>query len=111
MRGSLEEVLAALERVTSEMARADGLPIDALVRMVARRQMLVDRIAAFQPLDPSVCERLGSIVRKGAIAEGRLDVARQALRQDIENMSRVQRFAGQLSHTVPERRPRLNTRG
>jgi hypothetical protein len=111
MQGSLDEVLAALERVSNEMAHADGVPIDELVRLVARRQTLVDRIAAFQPLAPSVCERLGSIVRKGAIAEGRLNAAREALRMDIENMSRMQRFAGGLSQTVPERRPRLNTRG
>ena len=111
MRGSLDEVLTALESVSNEMACADGIPLDALVRMIARRQMLVERIAAFQPLDASVCERLGSIVRQGAIAESRLNIAREALRTEIENMSRMQRFAGELSHTVPERRSRLNTRG
>jgi len=111
MRGSLDEVLTALERVSGEMAAADGVPIDTLIRLIAQRRVLIDRIAAFQPLDPSVCERLGSIVRKGAIAECRLNTAREALRLDIENMSRMQRFAGELSHTVPGHQPRLNTRG
>jgi hypothetical protein len=107
----LEDVLTALERLSAEMARADGPPLDGLVKMIARRQALVERIAAFQPLDPAVCERLGGIVRMGAAAGGRLAEVRECLRRDIESMGRVRRFAEELGHTIPGRAPRLNTRG
>jgi hypothetical protein len=111
MRGSLDDVLTALERLTAELARADGPPLDLMVKMIARRQALVERIAVFQPLDPAVHERLSGIVRMGAAAGGRLNDVRECLRRDIESMGRVRRFAEELGHTIPDRAPRLNTRG
>ena len=111
MLGSLEDVLGALDRLSAEMAREDGLPLEQLVERIARRQALVERIAAFQPLDPAIAERLDRIARLGDIAATRLDVGREALRRDLEEMDRMRRFAEGLGHTVPDRAPRLNTRG
>jgi hypothetical protein len=111
MRGSLEDILGSLERLSTEMAGTEGPPLDALIKMIARRQALVERIAAFEPLDPAVRERLERIVRMGALIGSRLNAARESLRREIENMGRVQRFAGELGHTLPSRAPRLNTRG
>jgi hypothetical protein len=109
--GSLEDVLGALERLSAEMARSDAPPLFEMVQMIARRQALVERIAAFQPLAIAVAERLDRIVRMGDTAAGRLGVARESLRRDIEEMDRVRRFAEGLGHTVPDRAPRLNARG
>jgi ABC-type transporter Mla subunit MlaD len=111
MLGTLEDVLGALDRLSAEMAREDAPPIEELVASVARRQALVERIAAFQPLDPAIAERLEHIVRLGNTAASRLNSARESLRRDIEEMDRMRRFAEGLGHTVPERAPRLNTRG
>ena len=111
MRGSLEDVLTALERLSGEMARADGPPLSAMVPMIARRQALVERLAAFQPLDPAVRQRLCGLLRTGAIIAGRLDTGRESLRYEIESLDRMQRFAQGLSQTVPDNAPRLNTRG
>jgi len=111
MRGSLEDVLHALENLCMEMAGPDAPPLTELVEMIARRQALVERLAAFQPLDPAVGARLEGILRMGALASERLDVGRESLRQDIENLEGVRRFAEGLGHTVPDRAPRLNTAG
>ena len=111
MLGSLEDVLGALDRLSAEMAREDGPPIGELVEAIARRQALVERIAAFQPLDPAIAGRLDRIVRLGDTAVHRLNSARESLRRDIEEMDRMRRFAEGLGHTVPDRAPRLNTRG
>jgi len=111
VRGSLEDVVTALERLSAEMVRADGPPLDVLVKMIARRQALVERIAAFEPLDPAVRERLGGLVRMGAAIGSKLNIARESLRQEVAAMDSVGRFAEGLSHTVPGRAPRLNARG
>ena len=111
MRGCVEDVLSALERLSAEMARHDGPALTELVGMVARRQALVERIAAFLPLDPAVGKRLDRILRMGDTAADRLNTARESLRRDIENVDRVRLFAEGLGHTVPDRAPRLNTRG
>jgi hypothetical protein len=109
--GTLEDVLTSLERMSAEMARADGPPLAALIPMIARRQILVERIAAFQPLHPDVRDRLAGLVRSGAIIAGRLNVERESLRREIESLARTQRFAEGVSHTVPESGHRVNTRG
>lgn len=111
MRGSIEDVLTALERLSAEIARPDGPALVEFVRMVARRQVLIERIAAFQPLDPAMGERLDGILRMGRAASERLHVARESLRRDLEDMDRVRRFGEGLGHTVPDRAHRLNTRG
>ncbi|MEI9973596.1 MAG: hypothetical protein WDO73_17065 [Ignavibacteriota bacterium] len=111
MLGSLEDVLGALERLSAEMARPDGPPLPELTQMIARRQALVERIAAFQPLDAALAVRLDGIARLGVVAGDRLDAARESLRQEIEEMERVRRFSEGLGHTVPDRAPRLNARG
>jgi hypothetical protein len=111
VRGSLEDVLVALERLSAEMAREDVLPVGTLVQTIARRQSLVERIAAFQPLDPTLRERLDGILRMGDRANVRLNTARESLRREIENLDRLRLFAEGLGHTVPDRAPRLNTRG
>ena len=77
MVGSLEDVLGALDRLSAEMAREDGPPIEQWVLSIARRQALVERIAAFQPLDPAIAERLEHIVRLGDAAANRLNAARE----------------------------------
>jgi hypothetical protein len=109
--GSLEDVLGALDRLSAEMAREDGPPLAQLVECIARRQALVERIAAFQPLNPAIAEQLDRIARLGDTAATRLHAGREALRRDIEEMDRMRRFAEGLGHTVPDRAPRLNTRG
>ena len=111
MLGSLEDVLGALERLSAEMAREDGPPLEHLVESIARRQALVERIAAFQPLDPTIAERLERIVRLGDTAATPAGSGRESLRRDIEEMDRMRRFAEGLGHTVPDRTPRLNARG
>ena len=110
MRGSLEDVLTALERLSAAMARSDGPLLEGLVKGIARRQVLVERVAAFQPLDRSACERLGGVVRMGADIGRRLNLARESLRREIAAQDGVRRFAEGLSHTLPGRAPRLNTR-
>ncbi len=111
MIGSVEDLLGALERLSADMARPDGPVLAELVRMVAHRQALIERIAVFQPLDPALGERLHEILRMGDVASNCLNVARESLRSDIENMDRMRRFGEGLGHTVPDPAPRLNTRG
>jgi len=111
MVGSLVDVLSALDRLTAEMAGVDKRPIADLVDAIARRQALIERLAAFQPLDPAIAERLARIVKLGDTAAIRLNAARESLRRDIEEMDRMRRFAEGLGHTVPDRTPRLNARG
>jgi hypothetical protein len=109
--GSVEDVLGALDRLSADMAREDAPPIGELMAAVARRQALIERLAAFQPLDPAIAERLAHIAKLGDTAAIRLDAAREALRREIEEMDRMRRFAEGLGHTVPDRAPRLNARG
>lgn len=111
MPALLGNVLTELESLTREMAGAEGVPLETLDEMMARRKTLVDKVAALRPLDASARERIGGIVRMGAAIDSHLGGIRESLRQEIASVGRARCFAEELSRTIPFPAHRLNTRG
>ena len=109
MADSLDDTLTALETLTREMANAPDLTLEALAEMCERRSEFVRQVVSGLPAATEDARaRVGAIVQLGALVECRLAGLRELLRRDLESCNRGERFAQELSRTVPARHPNVN---